>query len=139
MVFSIFFQFLQEIKKNLHVNVSISCLSDFMECCFSVICLVYSKGLSILNLTLHLNQQQYSFCFILGGTQLKTLDVKTVEVKVEPTSSKAGESLNTSAASTSSNDGKGGRGVQSIEIHVSPEICACLFGFRFRCVYLFFR
>lgn len=33
--------------------------------------------------------------------------MKTVEVKVEPTSSKSGESLNTSAASTSSNDGKG--------------------------------
>lgn len=50
--------------------------------------------------------------------------MKTVEVKVEPTSSKSGESLNTSAASTSSNDGKW---VQSIEIHVSPEICAvCL-------------
>lgn len=32
--------------------------------------------------------------------------MKTVEVKVEPTSSKSGESLNTSAASTSSNDGK---------------------------------
>lgn len=47
---------------------------------------------------------------------------------MEPTSSKSGESLNTSAASTSSNDGKGGMGVQSIEIHVSPEICAvCLY------------
>lgn len=53
---------------------------------------------------------------------------------MEPTSSKSGESLNTSAASTSSNDGKW---VQSIEIHVSPEICACLFGCRFRCVIYF--
>lgn len=48
-----------------------------------------------------------SFLFVLGGTQLKTLDVKTVEVKVEPTSTKSGDSLNTSAASTSSSDGKG--------------------------------
>lgn len=55
--YSVFFSnFYKKFKKNLHVNVSISCLSDFMECCFSVICLVYSKGLSVLNLTLHLNQ-----------------------------------------------------------------------------------
>ena len=44
--------------------------------------------------------------FIAGGTQLKTLDVKTVEVKVEPTSTKSTESLNTSTASNSS-DGEG--------------------------------
>lgn len=41
-----------------------------------------------------------------GGTQLKTLDVKTVEVKVEPPSTKSGDSLNTSTTSISSNDGK---------------------------------
>ncbi|XP_078313931.1 zinc finger RNA-binding protein-like isoform X3 [Crassostrea virginica] len=40
----------------------------------------------------------------VGGTQLKTLDVKTVEVKVEPTSTKSAESLNTSTASNSSDD-----------------------------------
>ena len=48
----------------------------------------------------------FFFKFIAGGTQLKTLDVKTVEVKVEPTSTKSAESLNTSTASNSS-DGEG--------------------------------
>lgn len=43
--------------------------------------------------------------------------MKTVEVKVEPTSSKSGESLNTSAASTSSNDGKGGSSLLKYMYH----------------------
>lgn len=78
-----------------------------MECCFFVICFVYFKGLSVLNLIFYLNQQQYCFCFILGGIQLKILDVKIVEVKVEFIFFKLGESFNIFVVLIFSNDGKG--------------------------------
>lgn len=79
-----------------------------MECCFFVICFVYFKGLFVLNLIFYLNQQQYRFCFILGGIQLKILDVKIVEVKVEFIFFKLGESFNIFVVLIFSNDGKGG-------------------------------
>lgn len=78
-----------------------------MECCFFVICFVCFKGLFVLNLIFYLNQQQYRFCFILGGIQLKILDVKIVEVKVEFIFFKLGESFNIFVVLIFSNDGKG--------------------------------
>lgn len=44
---------------------------------------------------------------------------------MEPTSSKAGESLNTSAASTSSNDGKGGSSLLKYMYH-QKYVLVCL-------------